>query len=147
MTIYIAGLWVGAVVVNPNLGELGFDQFRQSINRQIEGHLKSVRQDPLDAVEYFNLGLAYMAIGHHKLEINSYLEAIRLYSNYAKAYFNLAIAYDILKDGEAAIRHAKEAEVLYGKQRKHQQVRKVRRQLNILNEKYKQIPKKFIRRQ
>ena len=98
-------------------------------------------------MEYFNLGLAYMATGHRKLEINSYLEAIRLYSNYAKAYFNLAIAYDILKDGEAAIRNAKEAEVLYGKQRKHQQVRKVRRQLNILNEKYKQIPKKFIRRQ
>ena len=147
MTILTAIALVGSAITNPNLGEIGFDQFRQSINRQIETHLKSVHEDPLDAVEYFNLGLAYMAIGHLKLEVNSYLKAIRLYSNYAKAHFNLAIAYDILKDGEAAIRHAKEAEVLYGKQRKHQQVRKVRRQLNILNEKYKQIPKKFIRRQ
>ena len=144
MTIYTITLWVGSAILNPNLGEVGFDQFRQSINHQVEMHLKSIHEDPLDAMEYFNLGLAYMAIGHHKLEINSYLEAIRLYSNYAKAHFNLAMAYDILKDGEAAIRQAKEAEVLYGKQRKHQQVRKVRRQLNILNEKYKQIPKNLL---
>ena len=147
MTIYTITLWVGSAILNPNLGEVGFDQFRQSIIHQVEIHRKSIHEDPLDAMEYFNLGLAYMAIGHHKLEVNSYLEAIRLYSNYAKAHFNLAMAYDILKDGEAAIRYAKEVEGLYDKQRKHQQVRKVRRQLSILNEKYKQIPRKFIRRQ
>jgi len=137
MIICLAVLWVSSAVANPIHGEIEFDQFRQLKIREIQEHLRLVQEDPLDAVEYFNLGLAYMAMGRHRQEIDSYLEAIRLYSNYAKAYFNLAIAYDILKDGEAAIRHAKEAEVLYGKQRKHQQVRKVRRQLNILNEKYR----------
>ena len=130
-------LWVNSAIVNPNLGEIGFDQFLQSVNRQIETHQKSIHEDPLDAVEYFNLGLAYMTVGHHKLEINSYLEAIRLYSNYAKAHYNLAMAYDILNNGEAAIRYAREAEALFSRERKHRQVRKVRRQLSILNKKYK----------
>ena len=142
MTILTVVLWVGSSIINPNLGEIGFDQFRQSINRQIEGHLKSIQEDPLDALEYFNLGLAYMAIGQHELEIKSYLEAIRLNSNYAKAHFNLAMAYNIMRDGKAAIKHAKEAEVLYSRLRKHRQVRKVRRQLNIFYEKYKTIPRK-----
>ena len=137
MTIYIIIFWAGSTVASQNLGEIRFDQFSQSVNLQIEAHLKSINEDPLDAIEYFNLGLAYMAIGDHRREVSSYLEAIRLYSNYAKAYFNLAMAYDILKDGKAAIRHAGEAEVLYSRQRKHQQVRKVRRHLRILNEKYK----------
>ena len=130
-------LWVGLTVVNPALGEIEFDQFRQLKNREIKEHRKSVQEDPLDAVEYFNLGLAYMAMGRHRQEIDSYLEAIRLDSSYAKAHFNLAMAYDILKNGEAAISHARRAEVLYGKKRKHRQVRKVRRYLNILNEKYR----------
>ena len=142
MTILTVVLWVGSSIINPNLGEIGFDQFRQSINRQIDGHLKSIQEDPLDALEYFNLGLAYMAIGQHKLEIKSYLEAVHLNSNYAKAHFNLAMAYNIMRDGKAAIKHAKEAEVLYSRLRKHRQVRKVRRQLNIFYEKYKAVPGK-----
>ena len=130
-------LWVVSTVVNPTLGEIEFDQFRQLKTREIKEHLRLVKEDPLDAVEYFNLGLAYMAMGRHRKEIDSYLEAIRLDSSYAKAHFNLAIAYDTLKNSEAAVGHARKAEILYGKKRKHRQVRKVRRFLNVLNEKYK----------
>ena len=137
MIIYFAVLWVSSAVANPIHGEIEFDQFRQLKIREIQEHLRLVQEDPLDAVEYFNLGLAYMALGRHRQEIDSYLEAIRLDSSYAKAHFNLAMAYDILKNGEAAISHARRAEVLYGKKRKHRQVRKVRRYLNILNEKYR----------
>ena len=143
MTIYIIILWAGSTVASQNLGEIRFDQFSQSVNLQIEAHLKSINEDPLDAIEYFNLGLAYMEIGDHRREVSSYLEAISLYSNYAKAYFNLAMAYDILKDGKAAIRHAKEAEVLYDRQKRHRQVRKVRRRLSILNEKYKSFLRNY----
>ena len=102
-------LWFGSTVVNPTLGEIEFDQFRQLKIREIKEHLRLVQEDPLDAVEYFNLGLAYMAMGRHRQEIDSYLEAIRLDSSYAKAHFNLAIAYDILKNSEAAISHARKA--------------------------------------
>ena len=137
MIICLAVLWFSSAVANPIHGEIEFDQFRQLKIREIEEQLRLVQEDPLDAVEYFNLGLAYMAMGRHRQEIDSYLEAIRLDSSYAKAHFNLAMAYDILKNGEAAISHARRAEVLYGKKRKHRQVRKVRRYLNILNEKYR----------
>ena len=137
MAIYTIIFWIGSAITNPNLGEIEFDQFRQSANRQIQMHLKSVHEDPLDAMEYFNLGLAYMAVGRHRKEIDSYLEAIRLDSSYARAHFNLAMAYDILKNSEDAISYARKAEVLYGKKRKHRQVRQVRRYLNVLNEKYR----------
>jgi len=129
-------IWVGSTIVNPILGEIDFDQFRQLKISEIENQIMIIQADPLDAVEYFNLGLAYMGMGRHKQEINSYLEAIRLDSSFAKAYFNLAIAYDMLKNGKFAISHASKAEVLYGKKRKHRQARKVRRYLNILDEKY-----------
>ena len=128
---------VGSTIVNPMLGGIDFDQFRQLKIREIEDQLRFVQEDPLDAVEYFNLGLAYMGMGRHRQEIDSYLEAIRLNHSYAKAHFNLAIAYDTLKNSEAAVGHARKAEILYGKKRKHRQVRKVRRFLNVLNEKYK----------
>ena len=127
---------VGSTIANPALGEVDFDRFRQLKIREIEDQLRVIQEDPLDAVEYFNLGLVYMGMGRHRQEIDSYLETIRLDSNYAKAHFNLAIAYDILKNGEAAVSHARKAEVLYEKKRKHRQVRKVRRYLNILNEQY-----------
>ena len=129
-------IWVGSTIVNPILGEIDFDQFRQLKTSEIEDQIRLIQEDPLDAVEYFNLGLAYMGMGRHRQEINSYLEAIRLDSSYAKAHFNLAMAYDMLKDGKVAISHARKAEFLYGKKRKHRQVRKVRRFLNILDEKY-----------
>ena len=137
MIIYLAVLWVSSAVANPIHGEIEFDQFRQLKIREIEDQLRFVQEDPLDAVEYFNLGLAYMGMGRHRQEIDSYLEAIRLDSSYAKAHFNLAMAYDILKNSEAAISHARKAEVLYGQKRKHRQVRQVRRYLNVLNEKYR----------
>jgi len=136
MIIYSTIFWVGSAITNPALGEIEFNQFRQLKISEIEEQLRLVQEDPLDAVEYFNLGLAYMAMGRHRQEIDSYLEAIRLDSSYAKAHFNLAMAHDILKNGEAAISHARKAEVLYGKKRKHRQVRQVRRYLNVLNGKY-----------
>ena len=128
--------WVGSTITNPMFGEIDFDQFRQLKIREIEDQLRIIQEDPLDAIEYFNLGLVYMGMGRHRQEIDSYLETIRLDSNYAKAHFNLARAYDMLKNGKVAISHARKAEVLYGKKRKHRQVRKVRRYLNILIEKY-----------
>ena len=137
MIICTAILWVGSTVVNPIFGEMKFDQFRQLKNKEIKEHLKSINEDPMDAIEYFNLGVAYMAVGRHRQEIDSYLEAISLNSNYAQAHFNLSIVYDTLKNGEEAISHARKAENLYNKKRNHRQVRKVRRQLSFLNEKYK----------
>ena len=137
MIVCTAILWVGSTVVNPIFGEMKFDQFRQLKIKEIKEHLKSINEDPMDAIEYFNLGLAYMAVGRHRQEISAYLEAIRLNSNYAQAYFNLAMAYDNAGKGEEAINHARRAEFLYREQRKHRQVRKVRRKINVLNEKYK----------
>ena len=137
MIIYFAVLWVSSAVANPIHGEIEFDQFRQLKIREIQEQLRLVQEDPLDATEYFNLGLAYMAMGRHRKEIDAYLEAIRIDSSYAGAHFNLAVAYDILKNSEAAISHARRAEVLYGRKRKHRQVRQVRRYLNVLNEKYR----------
>ena len=128
---------VGSTIVNPMLGGIDFDQFRQLKIREIEDQLRLIQEDPLDAIEYFNLGLAYMAMGRHRKEIDAYLEAIRIDSSYARAHFNLAMAYDILKNSEAAITHARKAEILYGEKRKHGQVRQVRRYLNVLNEKYR----------
>ncbi len=137
MIICLAVLWVSSAVANPIHGEIEFDQFRQLKIREIQEQLRLVQEDPLDAIEYFNLGLAYMAVGRHRKEIGAYLEAIRIDSNYARAHFNLAMAYDIIKNSEAAISHARRAEVLYGRKRKHRQVRQVRRYLNVLNEKYR----------
>ena len=137
MIICSAVFLVSSTVANPILGEIEFDRFRQLKIREIQEHLRLVQEDPLDAIEYFNLGLAYMAMGRHRKEIDAYLEAIRIDSNYARAHFNLAMAYDILKNSEAAISHARRAEVLYGQKRKHRQVRQVRRYLNVLNEKYR----------
>ena len=142
MVIYLTIFLVGSAITNPALGEIKFNQFRQLKTREIQEHLRLVQEDPLDAIEHFKLGLAYMAMGRHKKEIDAYLEAIRLDANYAKAHFNLAMAYDILKNNEAAISHARKAEVLYGEKRKHRQVRQVRRYLNILNEKYRLLKHK-----
>ena len=137
MIICLVVLWASPAAANPIHGEIEFDQFRQLKIREIQEQLRLVQEDPLDATEYFNLGLAYMAMGRHRKEIDAYLEAIRIDSSYAGAHFNLAVAYDILKNSEAAISHARRAEVLYGRKRKHRQVRQVRRYLNVLNEKYR----------
>ncbi len=142
MIICLAVLWVSSAVANPIHGEIEFDQFRQLKIREIQEQLRLVQEDPLDAIEYFNLGLAYMAVGRHRKEINAYLEAIRIDSNYARAHFNLAMAYDILKNSEAAISHARRAEILYGQKRNHRQVRQVRRYLNVLREKYRFLKNK-----
>ena len=135
-------LWIGSAAINPVFGEIEFDQFRQLKIREIKEQLIVIQKDPLDPVEYFKLGLAYMAMGRHKEEIDSYLDSIRLDPSYAKAHFNLAIAYDTFKNGEAALSYAKKAEVLYGRKREHRQVRKVRRYLGTLNEKYRLLKPK-----
>jgi len=137
MIICTTILWIGSTVVSPISGEMKFDQFRELKIKEINEHLKSINEDPLDAIEYFNLGIAYMAIGRHRQEINSYLAAIHLNSNYGQAHFILALASDKIGNGEEAINHVRRAEILYSEQRKHRQVRKIRRQLNILDEKYK----------
>ena len=142
MIICLVVLWVSSAVASPIHGEIEFDQFRQLKIREIQEQLRLVQEDPLDAIEYFNLGLAYMAVGRHRKEINAYLEAIRIDSNYARAHFNLAMAYDILKTSEAAISHARRAEILYGQKRNHRQVRQVRRYLNVLREKYRFLKNK-----
>ena len=142
MIICLVVLWVSSAVASPIHGEIEFDQFRQLKIREIQEQLRLVQEDPLDAIEYFNLGLAYMAVGRHRKEINAYLEAIRIDSNYARAHFNLAMAYDILKNSEVAISHARRAEVLYGQKRNHRQVRQVRRYLNVLRGKYRFLKNK-----
>ena len=76
MIICLAVLWVSSAVANPIHGEIEFDQFRQLKIREIQEQLRLVQEDPLDAIEYFNLGLAYMAVGRHRKEIGAYLEAM-----------------------------------------------------------------------
>jgi tetratricopeptide (TPR) repeat protein len=91
MKICLAVLWISFAVANPIHGEIEFDQFRQLKIREIQEHLRLDQEDPLDAIEYFNLGLAYMAMGRHRKEIDSYLKAIRIDSNYAKPRLKYSI--------------------------------------------------------
>ena len=81
MIICLAVLWVSFAVANPIHGKIEFDQFRQLKIREIQEHIRLVQKDTQDAIEYFNLGLAYMSMGRHMKEIDS---------NYARAHFNLA---------------------------------------------------------
>ena len=44
-------IWVGSIIVNPILGEINCDQFRQLKIREIEKQISLIQEDPLDAVE------------------------------------------------------------------------------------------------
>ena len=108
-----------------------------NFNEVVNKYKKIVEIEPNNYKAHNNLGNALKELGKFKEATTSYRQAIKIQPDYSKAHFNLAIAYDILKNSEAAISHARKAEVLYDQKRKHRQVRQVRRYLNVLNEKYR----------
>ncbi|MBT3923849.1 MAG: tetratricopeptide repeat protein [Nitrospina sp.] len=115
---------------------IDFKTYLQGAKAEILRHKKIIQEDPLDAVAYFDLGMAYLALGRHEDEVDAYQEAIKLNPKYAVAHYNLSKAYDLLKDGPNAIKHMLRAQELYSQKRNHTQMRKVQRQLKFLNLKY-----------
>ena len=113
-----------------------FKTYLQGARSEITHHKESIREDPLDAIAYFELGRSYLALGKHEEEVEAYKEAIQLYPNYIAAHYNLAMAYDLLKEGPNAIKHMLSALDLYSAKRNHARIRNVQRQLKRLNLKY-----------
>jgi tetratricopeptide (TPR) repeat protein len=113
-----------------------FTTYLQEAKSEITRHKKIIREDPLDAVAYFELGKSYLALGKHEAEVKAYKEAIQLYPNYIGAHYNLAMAYDLLKDGPKAIKYMLSALNLYYAKRNHARIRNVQRQLKRLYLKY-----------
>ncbi len=118
-----------------------FKTYLQGVNAEILRHKKIIRQDPLDAISYFELGKAYLALGRHKDEVVAYKEAIQLDPKYTAAHYNLSMAYDLLKDGSNAIKHMLRALDLYSQRRNHRQIRAAQRQLKNLHLKYPGLTK------
>ena len=119
----------GAVAVD-------FKTYLEGARAEISRHKEIIREDPLDAIAYFELGRSYLALGKHEEEVKAYMEAIQLYPNYTSAHYNLAIAYDLLKDGPNAIKHMLTALDLHTSKRNHAGIRNVQRQLKRLYLKY-----------
>jgi tetratricopeptide (TPR) repeat protein len=115
---------------------MDFKTYLKGAQAEILRHKAIIQEDPLDAVAYFELGRAYLALGRHEEEIEAYLEAIKLYPDYTAAHYNVSMAYDLLKDGPNAIKHMLRAEDLYSKKRNHARIRKVQRQLKFFYLKY-----------
>jgi tetratricopeptide (TPR) repeat protein len=113
-----------------------FKTYLQGARSEITHHKEIIREDPLDAIAYFELGRSYLALGKHEAEVKAYREAIQLYPNYIGAHYNLAMAYDLLKDGPNAIKHMISTLHLYYAKRNHVRVRNVQRQLKRLYLKY-----------
>ena len=113
-----------------------FKTYLQGAQAEILRHKEIIREDPLDAIAYFELGKSYLALGKHEEEVKAYMEAIQLYPNYTSAHYNLAMAYDLLKDGPNAIKHMLRALDHYSEKRNHVRVRNVQRQLKRLYLKY-----------
>jgi tetratricopeptide (TPR) repeat protein len=113
-----------------------FKTYLQGARSEITHHKESIREDPLDAIAYFELGRSYLALGKHEAEVKAYREAIQLYPNYIGAHYNLAMAYDLLKDGPKSIKHMLSALNLYYAKRNHARIRNVQRQLKRLYLKY-----------
>ncbi len=113
-----------------------FKTYLQGARAEISHHKEIIREDPLDAIAYFELGRSYLALGKHEAEVEAYKEAIQLYPNYIAAHYNLAMAYDLLKDGPNAIKHMLNALDLYSTKRNHVRIRNVQRQLKRLYVKY-----------
>lgn len=127
--------------------EIGFQRFKELIHQNVNQKLELIKQDPLDAESYFNLGLEYMALGKTELEIKAYIEAIHLYKNYSKVHFNLAVAYDRKKEGEKAIKHLLKAEQITRKKKHPAAIRRVQRTLKLYYQKYgKTLKELFIER-
>ena len=116
-----------------------FKTYLQGVRAEISYHQKIIRDDPLDAIAYFELGRAYLALGKHEEEAEAYREAIQLNHNYIAAHYNLSMAYDLLKDGPNAIKHMLRALNLTSDERNHVRIRKVQRQIKRL---YLQYPDK-----
>lgn len=113
-----------------------FKTYLQGAQAEISRHKEIIREDPLDAIAYFELGKSYLALGKHEEEVKAYMEAIQLYPNYTSAHYNLAMAYDLLKDGPNAIKHMLRALDQYSEKRNHVGIRNVQRQLKRLYLKY-----------
>lgn len=113
-----------------------FKTYLQGGRSEITNHKEIIREDPLDAIAYFELGRSYLALGKHEEEVEAYREAIQLYPNYIAAHYNLAMAYDLLKEGPNSIKHMLRALDLYSAKRNHARIRNVQRQLKRLNLKY-----------
>jgi len=80
----------------------------------VESLTQAVTVNPHDAVAYTKLGLAYSALGAHKLAITAFKQAIKLNRAFvdADSYFRLGSAYLALADYASAIDPLKQA--LYG---------------------------------
>jgi tetratricopeptide (TPR) repeat protein len=113
-----------------------FKIYLQGARSEIKHQKEIIREDPLDAIAYFELGKSYLALGKHEAEVKAYREAIQLYPNYIRAHYNLAMAYDLLKNGPKAIKHMLNALNLYDAKRNHARIRNVQRQLKRLHLKY-----------
>ncbi len=113
-----------------------FKAYLEGARAEISRHKEIIREDPLDAVSYFELGKIYLALGRHEEEVQAYQEAIQLNPKYIAAHYNLGMAYDLLKDGPNAIKHILRALNLYSEKRNHARVRKAQRQLKLLHLKY-----------
>jgi tetratricopeptide (TPR) repeat protein len=113
-----------------------FKTYLKGARAEISRHKEIIREDPLDAIAYFELGRSYLALGKHEAEVEAYREAIELYPKYTAAHYNLAMAYDLLKEGPNAIKHMLNALDLYSAKRNHARIRNVQRQLKRLHLKY-----------
>ena len=118
---------------------VNFKTYLQGVRAEISYHKKIIRDDPLDAIAYFELGRAYLALGKHEEEAEAYRQAIQLSPKYIAAHYNLSMAYDLLKDGPNAIKHMLRALNLSSDERNHVRIRKVQRQIKRL---YLQYPDK-----
>ena len=117
-----------------------FKTYLERARAEISYHKEIIREDPLDAIAYFELGRAFLALGKHEEEIEAYREAIKLNPTYISAHYNISIAYDLLKDGPNAIKHMLRALNLSVDNRNHVRIRKVQRQIKRL---YLQYPGKL----
>ncbi len=113
-----------------------FKTYLQGARDKISRHKAIIHEDPLDATAYFELGVAYLALGRHEDEVEAYQEAIKLNPKYTAAHYNLSKAYDLLKEGPNAIKHMLRALDLYTQKKNHARIRNVQRQLKFLYLKY-----------
>ncbi len=113
-----------------------FKTYLQGVREEISRHKEIIREDPLDAIAYFELGRAYLALGKHEEEVKAYQEAIALDPKYISAHYNLSMAFDLLKDGPNAIKHMLSALKLSTDKRNHVRIRNIQRQLKRLYLKY-----------
>jgi tetratricopeptide (TPR) repeat protein len=130
-----------SLIFEPQLGlAVDFKTYLQGARAEIWRHKKIIREDPLDAIAYFELGRAYLALGKHEEEAKAYREAIKLNPMYIEANYNLSMAYDLLKDGPNAIKYMLRALILCSEKKNHSRMRNVQRQLKRLYLKYPDKP-------